>query len=401
MAQENTQAQVPATRDDGAAILAALKVGNIRGMTEAALRESGGDVEIATRRLARLAVALRQSNVAVIGDHEAFVRRTVEGELLQIIRPVRLSLRDNTLWRIPQMEAGVAKIAADGLLRMDEVVGSSKSVRITVEKGPPLCVHFDVRLVAAAPDTGNPVLVEYSHTEEAEHMLFEMLGKYADKAPESCYPCTEQAANDDPREGWRFWAEYGDEGYYCDMKHPEYKMLRKKFSEVLRYTRRKGYTIALRNAMKKHPAFGGRTTFEVDANGEVVIGVKGWAGKPEAVAAMLDIHKRLANGLPLPADVITIDGNAIDDPEDRDVAPSDVPGLTGRLAAIDEEAEVPDPEERERAELIDVIDSMLDQVIDPQDIAALEYDPASNTNDELTSIRDALRLVIQSQSREV
>jgi len=380
-------------------------------MVQAAIAAAGGDEEIALRQLAGMAIELRRENVAVIGDHEAFIRRTRDGELLQIVRPVRLSVKDDTLWQMPKrrpkmddrgqhvldhkkkwvwesvpINPEVAKITADGLLRIDEVVGSSKAVQITEETGPPMRVTFDVRLVAAAPDTGNPVCVQYTHVEEAEHVIFELLGKFAVDSPESCYPCTRREAEAEARKGWRFWAEYGDEGYFCDMRHSTYLDLRKKFTEVLKYTRRKGYTIALRNAMKKHPAFGGRTTFKVDANGECVIGVKGWAGKPEAVATMLDIQKRLANGLPLPEDVGVIDGNIIDDDTDREFAPGDEPELAATLDAIDAEEQALSEEEQERNALIAYIDKAIGYL--SQDAAAaLDYDPANNTIDELRTIK--------------
>lgn len=92
--------------DDGARrrdYLAALQ----RGDVDSVLRAFLGDEPITPklRHLGEYLVEVRRRSVAVIGSHEAFVRHTERGELQQVVAPVRLSIHDGGLVRIPERRA--------------------------------------------------------------------------------------------------------------------------------------------------------------------------------------------------------------------------------------------------------------------------------------------------------
>lgn len=316
-----------------------------------------GDLETALRMACDALVKIRQQDVATLGDHEAFVRHSPDGDLLQVLRPVKLSLQDGTLHRIEDK----VMISSTGLKKMDAVVGSSKGTQIETEEGPPLRYHVRVRLVAASPVTGNPHVTDYEHTEEPERYFAEHLARYAAEAPQSCYVCGRGEAP----EGWGWLEMYGGEGFAYDRRHPlyagemrkgqrgpyHYKGVVHKRNEILRFAKRKAATVAIRNAQRQHPAFGGQVQFdEADlVHGAITIPVIGWAGAPEAVGAMRRIHQRLAHGLDLPDEVEIIEAQTEPDEEPEPVAPEDPEEAAG-LADVEV-----DEDEQQRRELVEIV----------------------------------------------
>jgi hypothetical protein len=190
-----------------AALLAALQRGDSPGALRLFLGDEAEQLGVYTPRVKALmdyVIALRRQDVAVVGNHEAFVRKTESGSLHQVVAPVRLSLRDGTLYQIPKRGKFVlgtdtfwqwprnkddkyewrdylehphqAKVSHEGYLRMNAVCGCSIKQPPTVivdgrsrenpyvERdgfGDLLRIVCQVNVSGPAPLTGNVVVVQY------------------------------------------------------------------------------------------------------------------------------------------------------------------------------------------------------------------------------------------------
>lgn len=214
-----------------AALLAALQRGDSMGALRLFLgpeAEKLGAFTPGVRAMMDYVVALRRQDVSVIGNHEAFVRRTAAGELLQVVAPVRLSLRDGTLYQIPKRgkfisgtdtryvwprDKGMAsewrdyierpeqaKVSHEGYLRMNAVCGCSVRQPPTVvvdshtrenpyvERdgfGDLTRIVIQMNVSGPSPLTGNIVVVQYvldmDPRSDLRHMLSAVMkGKPSD-----------------------------------------------------------------------------------------------------------------------------------------------------------------------------------------------------------------------------
>lgn len=246
MAKQEETSGLPALLSQGSPLWRAFKKGRpAEALLDAAMAmlEQSGVAEdqrarLAALHIASLAIKVRQQDVAVVGDREAFVRRTPDGgELVQVVRPVTLSLPDEDLYQI-QKTAWVpkAEAAAKGLTILDEwrgggakagkvkvpmtlatplmkgvhvlngVVGLScaetPNVAVDGQRGLPNpyiqrttfpaddpllagCVGdlqrvvIRVAVIGATPGTGNMVAVQYTLDHEPRHTLLAMLAELA------------------------------------------------------------------------------------------------------------------------------------------------------------------------------------------------------------------------------
>lgn len=233
----------PAVRGPGADLWRAYKKGTPEDIANAAMSELakagvGGDerVSMALRHIAALAVQVRRQDVAVVGDREAFVRQTDQGDLVQVVRPVTLSLPENDLYQIvkfawmPGAEAnrlgldvldtwrgrgprqGQVKVKAptasplmQGVHKINAIVGLSAAETPTVSVdgipdlpnpyvqranvaddplyegslGDLMRIVVRIAVVGAAPGTGNMVAVQYTLDHEPRKELLDIIGQLA------------------------------------------------------------------------------------------------------------------------------------------------------------------------------------------------------------------------------
>ena len=332
--------------------------------------------------LARFVIELRRENVATLGDHEAFVRHTSEGELRQVIRPVRLSVHDGTLYRIgggvrnrplvassikrdedgkliaydvvpptwklgnenraggwkewqhdhrgvdavvwEEVELparGPAMLTFEGFSRVNSVVGASivplPTVVVDGEKktnpyvqrsesrggglGDVQRIVTAVGVVALSPITGNPVVVHYTLDYDPAKEFAHMLARIEGDHPNDCYLITEEEAShlreSEPQEfrRWKYHPLYGGVGYFFDLRLDKVRRAYAEFIQLLAFAQRKANTVALRNAMKRHPAFSIHHV-ETRSNGTATIPVVGWAMQGDAHQRVQRLADRLKVG---------------------------------------------------------------------------------------------------------
>ena len=329
--------------------LAALARGDTAGLMQAFNNDPAA--------LAQFAIETRRQNVATLGAHDAFVRRTANGAIRQIIRPVKLSTKDGTLYQIgggtkkrpvdpetgrwigkcdvqewqnkngrrvrwEEVEVptdGPAILTHEGLQRCNEVVGASivspptvvvdgeRRTNPYVDRAPSKTGLGDVRrivlctsVVGFAPATGNPVVVNYTLDYDPAKELAHMLAKIADDSPEDCYLTTEAEAEaerqgDNGRTRWQFHSLYAGVGYFYDLRLDAVRRAYREFIQILAFATRKAQTVCLRNAMKRHPAFS-RHHAITDDRGEAIIPVIGWTSEGDALDQVQRIGEALRRG---------------------------------------------------------------------------------------------------------
>lgn len=314
----------------------ALQRGDVDGMLRSATPEF----------IAKFLLDLRRQSVATIGAHEAFVRRSATGEMQQVVRPVTLSLHDGTLFRIASAgkkmpvdpstgqritgevkaweaenrrraqwvaqdgSVGPASLTYEGLQRCNEVVGATvinppevvvddkRRVNPYVERTPAGDVKrivVSVAVLAPSPATGNPVVVNYTLDYDPSKELSHALAKIADDEESTCYLTTHEEFAASRKARWAFQALFGGVGYAYDLSHPKVRRAYSDFISIVTYALRKAQTVALRNAMKRHPAFA-RHHVIVDDRGESRIAVIGWTGRQSSVDQIQQIAEDIANG---------------------------------------------------------------------------------------------------------
>jgi hypothetical protein len=201
--------------------LEALRRGDVGGLIKTVLSDFNDSIKVeaklrlAMKRLAEYAVELRRQNVAIIGDHDVFVRRTEHGDLRQVVAPVSLSIDGGTLYRIPDRwmkfvkgtdtvwERGLgypewrpiyntnqAKLTAEGYNRINAVAGCSVAQPPSImvdgqarenpfvqraENGDLKRIVIGINVAGPAPLTGNIVVVQYTldldPRTDLQHML--------------------------------------------------------------------------------------------------------------------------------------------------------------------------------------------------------------------------------------
>lgn len=412
-------------------LLDAFRRGDAVGMlTQLGIDKLEGGALVAVRTLADLALETRRESISVLGNHEAFVRRTSHGELRQVIMPVRLSLAEKTLYQIPirkphdpdslepianlgwwhkenersgkrgrkpiwkDAEQTSAEVSYQGFLRLNGVAGCAvgQPPHVMVDGvartnpyvqrtelsagrlGDIVRVVIALTVVGPTPATGNPVVVNYTLDYDPAKDLQHMLAKVADDHPDECYLLdeTELPTGEEKKPGWKFVPLYGGVGYYCNLRTDGVKEVYAEFVNLLQNAVKKAQTIARRNAMKSHPALAFHTV-EVDKNGRAIIPIVGWAGDRSTMDKWTGLVSRLARGQ-------TID---IEAEEVRDVSETYDPeqhragGGAGHVDAPGTVTEI-DPDVAEKNRLIEQIDGAI-PLLSPASVTSLGYDPAKQT----------------------
>lgn len=402
-------------------LIEAFRRGDANGMLlQLGLDKLEGPQALAVRTLAELGLETRRESISVLGNHEAFIRRTRGGDLRQVIMPVRLSLADKTLYQIPirkphDPDTGEvitgnykawqdrtrkkclwkdavqtsAEVSYQGFLRLNGVagcaVGSPPHVWVDgVERTNPYVQRVDmgngrlgdiVRVVIAltvvgpTPATGNPVVVNYTLDYDPAKDLQHMLSRVADEHPDECYLVDEEEVEKKP--GWKLVPLYGGVGYHVNLRTDAVKGAYAEFINLLQNAVKKAQTIARRNAMKSHPALAYHTC-EVDKYGRAVLGIVGWAGDQSAMDRWTNLISRLSRGQTI--DVESVNVEEVYDAE-KHRAGEDGVDASGSTSGLD-------PEVAEKNRLIEQIDDALPHLKN-SDIAALGYNPAKMALDEL------------------
>ena len=394
--------------------LAALRRGDAGGLLTA-LGPAGPEREA---QLAQLALELRRESVAVIGSHEAFVRHTNTGSLLQVIRPVRLALADRTLyqmttkrpyfkgtneiaprgtdknrveWRSVPVTPGVAELTYQGYMRVNAVAGCAVVQPATVvvdgerrtnpyvERVPTANgrlgdiqrIVVGVAVVGPTPATGTPVAVTYTLDYDPAKDLQHMLAQLAEDEPEECYLVDDESGYE-KRAGWKYTPLHGGVGFYYNLRNKAVIAIMADFVNLLQNAMKKASTVARRNAMRNHPALGVQSVC-IDDQGVALLPVVGWAGDQQAADRWASLMAQLARGQDVQDQVqtITLEPEAYD--------PSKHNNATPDAARPVEEA---DPAAAERNRLIAQIDEGLN-LLGPAQVAGLGYRPEAASVEEL------------------
>lgn len=424
--------------------LAAMQRGDVNGMLEALGADLAEGIDPETRwrtlahRVSNMALELRRQSVAVISDHEAFVQHTPQGSLRRVLKPVTLSMADGTLYQItgrrpvcveqghscfgqvaPKNHSGrvdwrevpigdprKATVTYPGYLAMNAVagcaVGQPPSVVVDGEertnpyverwvddkgrKRDVIRVVIGIVVVGPAPETGNPVVVNYTLDYDPSKDLASMLDRIAKDHPDDCYLAPEALADVEleTKPGWHFLPVAGGVGYFYNLRLEAVREAYGKYVEIQGNAMKKAQTVARRNAMKSHPALG-RQYARINDQGVARVPVTGWSS--QQMGQWMDIQERLSKGLDLPE----IEGlEVINSAEAYDVEQHGATGDAEDVLSQPAEDDAPsstgiDPEVERKNQLILDIDAALD-ILNPGQIAELGYDPANQTIKELEAI---------------
>jgi hypothetical protein len=395
--------------------------------------------------LAQLLVDHRRQNVAVLGNHEVFVRHTPAGRLTQVVRPVSLSIAGGTLWQpmtlaktneagerwrgdydsapaayqwreIPT-RPGLAQVTYPGMLAQNAVVGAMVAVTPTVmvdgqarenpyieyapsvhgRKGEIVCITVGVAVVGMSPQTGNLSAVSYRLTYDPGRDFAHALAKLAKKKVQAVKLWGEGVPMPDQidAEGklvrpisfdWGYMPVVIGSGWAFDRRSNEVRDVVASYTELLGNAVKKAITVAERNAMRHHPAFVQQV--QIDANGNAVLPVVGWTGSDLQAQQLHDLQSRLLRGadLNMAATIDTIDASHSYDPE------TDAEAVTVESGTSVDAPE--DPELRERNRLIAMIDDTLNSgSLSPGEVAALRYRPETATVEDLRAVLNRLPLL--------
>ncbi len=386
---------------------------------------------VLAERLAELAIEVRRQEVAVIGQHDAFVRKTKDGSLLQVIRPVRLSLSEKTIWQLRAwrpmdndgnvvntktykgqvtwgeaiLDPGRAGITYSGLLKLNSVagcaVGQPPTVNVDGETktnpyvqrvtrpngrlGDIIRVVINVAVVGPAPATGNPVVVNYTLDYDPGKDFAHMLATVGEKYPECCYLAPEP---EELSHGWSWHPIYGEIGFLFDLRSPEIFKSYTKFIKMQSDAVKKAQTVARRNAMKAHPALAIHDVV-IGKGDHAVVGVVGWAGDQGAMDRWTRLQDRLSRGQALDDDldihVINLEPEEYEPTVHNEASAAELAEAGSQNGNSDEETAT----SKERNELLEYIDAGIG-VLSPAKVRGLAYDPSKNTIEELRAIRSRI-----------
>lgn len=335
-------------------LLDALRRGDRRGIVAAALE--GCEPTAALQRLAEIAIEQRRESISVLGNHEAFVRRTSRGSLMQVVQAVKLSVHDKTLYQVPvrrkvdvqtgeiiygpdrgqqyewrDVEKHIARVTYEGLNRLNAVAGVNVGQPPTVvvdgeRRTNPYVEHATVdgermvrRVVVAAvavghsPGTGGITTVSYTLDYEPGKELLNGLHTLVDKAygyKDDSKPTDtgvrlvparigRKLEQDDQNYSLIYIPAHHGAGYVADIGRKAVAKVWGDYTNIQQHAVKKAISVARRNAMRAHPALA-YSTVNVDEHGNARVRVIGWAGDDETSRQWESISARLARGMDVP-----------------------------------------------------------------------------------------------------
>lgn len=317
--------------------LAAFRRGDLHGALRA---EFGADIDQDPGydklvRLMRGVFELRAEKVTSVNADEIFVVRTPQGELRRVTKGVQLSLARKELYQIPRrqqnddgdwetaVEKGVAQLTVAGLHQLNAIAGCYVGLEPTQQidgkaVNNPYIERWaddkeeqiigDVRrivvtaIVAGLTESGAPVVVRYTYEyepgKELLHRIAELHGKidYKTKQPKcdgveliSRGDFEAFKAENTPKTGrkpsWKYVPSIGGTGYAVNLAD---RQVAAAFADMVHVTReaiKKAQTVAIRNAMRAHPALSRGSVLIDQSTGIGVVRVVGWTGASDAIAS--------------------------------------------------------------------------------------------------------------------
>jgi hypothetical protein len=327
--------------------LAAFRRSDVHGALRA---EFGSDVDASPEydKLVRLmhgVFALRNERVTAINNDEIFVLRTPQGELRRITKGVQLSLARKELYQIPRrqrnddgqwettVEKGVAQLTVAGLHQLNAIAGcyvgleptqqiDGKSVNNPyIERWPDdkeEQIFGDVRrivitaIVAGLTESGAPVVVRYTYEyepgKEFLHKIAELHGKIDYKTKQPVCDGIELISRGDfesfkeastPKAGrkpsWRYVPAFNGIGYAINLSDRQVAAAVADMAHVTREAGKKAQTVAIRNAMRAHPALSRGSVLIDQSTGLGVVRVVGWTGSSDAIASFQERMRAAAS----------------------------------------------------------------------------------------------------------
>lgn len=415
------KSNLPAARPSFGSLVASINPRTKQGdLVDHAIRTAGGDESTALKMLADCAIRIRNQDIAMLGNGEAFVRRTPEGNLIQVVEVVELSTAVGDLYHIAQwgkvdgkrchVNEGYNSLTVQGIEKINAVAsvmtGQTPTVVVDgmprtnpfIERTPDGGIRrivVGVQVVGPSPATGQPVLVQYvldyDPRKDFLHMLAEVekntdwsggKGPRRGNAPEHCRLVSKDEVKGKP--GTKFVELYDGVGYLVDLRAADIREVYSDLINLLMNAPKKALTVARRNALLKHPAIGRFKTVAVDAKGNARIGVRGWAGDSTALQHYQQIANQIARGIPVDErhfEVIEAE-QEVYEPERHAQGIEDEPDDISQGHTNDAPT---DDDTDERAALILTIDQLISQ-IPPDEVEALGYDPDNNSTEQLRGI---------------
>lgn len=405
-----------------------------RGDADGALAAYAGELDLdldaldtPTRTLlrttTRLALELRRMNVSVIGNSEAFLRHGRDGSLLQVVRPVQLSIHDGSLYQFSKNrkqgdrwvstvvgDPNKAFLTAQGYQAINAVAGCAVGSPPTVvvdgkevsnpyveyakrhdgRRGEVVRVVVKRIVAGPAPATGNPIAMAYTLEVDTTQDLATMLGNlakgsYNSPGSEDVKLWPERLAAEDkwPRDNgaWQYLHVGNGVGYAYDVTSPEVLKKYVQYGEMLSQAVKRAQTIASRNAMRAHPAFGKYAGVRINDDGEAVIGVVGWAGDQAAMARWQRLQLHIAEG----ADLHQVEDDLVVEEVHETLEPEDMAEVVVDDATDDA---------TELRQLIAYVDDHLDD-LDHVQVVELEWTPGQMDREAIIDAAAKVRAIVE------
>lgn len=333
-----------------------------------------------------------------------------------------------------------ATVSAEGFLRMNGVAGCSVQFPRVVlvdgmERANPYIernedddivrIVIQVYVVGATPDTGNIAAVQYLLDIDPRLDLLHMLSgvlkgrgrpkkdakKNDEDEDEDAFTANREAKlatsavilmsrldyNEwrgemppEERRRWHWIRVQGPIGYAHDLTNPAVTACFDKYLGIIQNAVKKAQTVAIRNAMKKHPALA-RHEVALGPDGKTAtVAVTGWTGADRELDRYKAVLDALARGERID-NVEVIDAAETYDPERDQVGDLEVDAP----AVVDtDETEHRDPAAAERVERNDLVQQLDAAVLllRPSEVATVGYDPATVA----TVSTEALRTMLEA-----
>jgi len=428
-ADETTTTLAPWDPEDGRrkTYLAALRRGDVDAVMYAFLGDAPLTPEL--RRLGEYLVEVRRQSVAVIGQHEAFVRHTEHGDLHQVVAPVKLSIHDGTLVRIPERRCRVytdngeevkgeadrsrwwewrdvytrkAVLTYEAYNLVNQVVGCSvvQPPLVTVDgeqranpyterdrNGDLIRIVIGIHVAGPAPMTGNVVVVQYQldldPRADLHHMLSGILRRRPSDEDDKLTDITgtppvllmprqhftefveEQAAADPSQRYAWHWVPFTGGIGYAH--NLQHPEIMKVYAKYIDMIKfaPRKAQTVARRNAMKAHPALGRQTVLTDDNGEAVVRAVGW----RSPSGDLDIYTRaldsVARGHRSPA-IHVIESSAAYIPEEDRTGD---PDLDPELEDDHQSTEKADDDEALHAQLLDELDELVSNMTAKQAVA--------------------------------
>lgn len=219
--------------------------------------------------------------IAILGDNQVFIKRDKEGFIKAINCKVKLSEREGHLATIK----GKTMITGAGFYQINRVVGASiitpqhltlpdgtKVVNpyIVLDEGGSIKKVWVKKTVVGYGPAGNLAISSSTLVYDVDvYFTEDILGKLAYDKTIGRLCAKEQVTEKEKKEGM-FFSIDGMMGVWIDFNHKDVIKSISTYVQNKKFAERKAQTIAERNAMKKHPAFGSFYVTPIAEDGDTI-----------------------------------------------------------------------------------------------------------------------------------